>query len=627
VLVKPPIAALRGLAPFARTHPRAHGLVGWWPFGEGAGTIAEDFSGYGHHGTLTNMTLSSAWADGPQGTQLVFDGSDDFVLVPNTTLLTLENTDAFTIMAWIKKTAVAGNDAILQKNQTVHPYQGFSFVVQSSGKLRLELINNVDLNAIFIDGSGASTSVDDNILHHVAATYTGSSTAAGVDLWVDGVAQPKTVNQDNLSASIQNTIACNIGRWPGGDDYYVGGMSEIRLYRYRTFSRQELLTFVQAPFLEYQEALASIRRVWAFQGAAAQADAITEGALTGDAVTALAALVASLTEGARAGETWATTLLAQATLAEGALTGETFAALLTRPATLTEGGTAGDALAALAALLATVLEGALAGETLTALARLRATLAEGATAGDALAALMAAQATLADGAIAGDVFAFLGAAQAAITEGALAGETIAALAQLLATVAEGATAGETLAGLMHALAQFTEGATAGESFVGVVGGALVGAITGGSRAGENFAVALTAFATAIEGAVAGEAFAGVAVRFSAIIDGILAGDTWQEALTRSGIVSEGAQAGDIITTVARRKPLFTEGVLAGDTWQGLYHGQATWIEGSRAGDTFSFPTEVGLVLGAITFSAAVAGTLQSRPAVSGTLRINQEEVQ
>jgi hypothetical protein len=57
-----------------------NGLVGCWPFIEGCGWCAHDFSGYGSHGTLTSMTPAIDWLRGPNA--LDFDGSNDSVEVP-----------------------------------------------------------------------------------------------------------------------------------------------------------------------------------------------------------------------------------------------------------------------------------------------------------------------------------------------------------------------------------------------------------------------------------------------------------------------------------------------------------------------------------------------------------------
>jgi hypothetical protein len=51
-----------------------NGLVGWWKFDEGSGTVAYDSSGNGNDGNLTN---GPTWTTGKIGGALSFDGVND----------------------------------------------------------------------------------------------------------------------------------------------------------------------------------------------------------------------------------------------------------------------------------------------------------------------------------------------------------------------------------------------------------------------------------------------------------------------------------------------------------------------------------------------------------------------
>ena len=62
-------------------HP---GLIAWWNFDEGSGTIAGDMSGNGNIGTLNGAT----WVSGKYETALIFDGATNYVNVPTTNMLT-----------------------------------------------------------------------------------------------------------------------------------------------------------------------------------------------------------------------------------------------------------------------------------------------------------------------------------------------------------------------------------------------------------------------------------------------------------------------------------------------------------------------------------------------------------
>jgi len=77
-------------------HP---GLVGWWRFDEGSGTVAGDSSGNGNDGTVYGTT----WVDGKYGKALSFDGIDDYVNIPASA--SLQSFDEFSISFWMYPTA------------------------------------------------------------------------------------------------------------------------------------------------------------------------------------------------------------------------------------------------------------------------------------------------------------------------------------------------------------------------------------------------------------------------------------------------------------------------------------------------------------------------------------------
>lgn len=60
--------------------------VGLWNFTEGSGTIIKDYSGNGNNGTLTNFPVSPWVNNTPIGGGLTYDGTDDYINIPNNSL-------------------------------------------------------------------------------------------------------------------------------------------------------------------------------------------------------------------------------------------------------------------------------------------------------------------------------------------------------------------------------------------------------------------------------------------------------------------------------------------------------------------------------------------------------------
>jgi hypothetical protein len=84
------------------------GLVGWWRFNEGSGTLARDDSGKANNGTLTGGPV---WTTGKYGNGLSFDGSNDFVTIPHNSAL---EPSQISVSGWLKTTS-AGISVIVGK--------------------------------------------------------------------------------------------------------------------------------------------------------------------------------------------------------------------------------------------------------------------------------------------------------------------------------------------------------------------------------------------------------------------------------------------------------------------------------------------------------------------------------
>ena len=84
---------------------KLQGLVGYWPFDEGSGTIVKDYSGNGNNGTLCNGSTCGVqgptWTTGKVGGALSFDGVDDYVYIPYSLSLNLPRNNE-SVFLWIK---------------------------------------------------------------------------------------------------------------------------------------------------------------------------------------------------------------------------------------------------------------------------------------------------------------------------------------------------------------------------------------------------------------------------------------------------------------------------------------------------------------------------------------------
>lgn len=87
---------------------------------------------------------------------------------------------------------------------------GYEMVISSAGNFYVRIIHDNSANqSVYVSANG--TNLQDSKWHMLGASYDGSSTAAGVTLYIDGVAQTPTVIQDTLTASSVSTGPFMVG--------------------------------------------------------------------------------------------------------------------------------------------------------------------------------------------------------------------------------------------------------------------------------------------------------------------------------------------------------------------------------------------------------------------------------
>src|SRR5574343_1084076 len=120
-----------------------------------------------------------------------FGGTDEYVTMGD--VLNFERTDSFSISCWFKTTGT--NSAHLVTKRNASPiYQGRQFYISASGALYFSLINDWSIgNRLQVY---TTTAWNNGAWHHVVATYDGSSTAAGVKIYVDNVLQTLIIEFD-----------------------------------------------------------------------------------------------------------------------------------------------------------------------------------------------------------------------------------------------------------------------------------------------------------------------------------------------------------------------------------------------------------------------------------------------
>ncbi len=179
------------------------GLVGWWNFDEGSGTVAHDAAGFPNNGTLVG---NPTWVPGKAGTALHFSTQNDYVKVLNHPELTFGSGD-FSILFWSRSMGTGGPGVSKQSGYIIAP--------QHSGW------NNIDFFfLVIVDSSGLQTQVgpyfpapvNDGQWHYLAVVVTRVAGPPAFRAFLDG---------SSFWSSSSTAVA--LYDWPG--DFYIGRAS------------------------------------------------------------------------------------------------------------------------------------------------------------------------------------------------------------------------------------------------------------------------------------------------------------------------------------------------------------------------------------------------------------------
>ena len=210
----------------------ASGLAGQWSF-DGKQTVwtsstaatTLDTSGNNNTGTLTSMSQSTSPIIGKIGQGLYFDGSNDYVNVPDAASLRVGSPN-FTFAAWIKPSSVSGCGADLVPNCIVfNKENSYEWAISNTSKINWAIRNtspgwawvNSGLTAL----SGEWT--------HIVITYNGSNVITYKNGGASTNSQAGSGNVDNTT--YQNALRIGARSAPGAaTSFFPGSIDDVRIY-------------------------------------------------------------------------------------------------------------------------------------------------------------------------------------------------------------------------------------------------------------------------------------------------------------------------------------------------------------------------------------------------------------
>ncbi len=220
------------VSPVISCTPTDDYLVAYWNLDEGVGSTLTDMSTYDNGGSVNGAawTMSGPTLAFTTPYALSFDGVDDRVTVADDTDLDFGTNDAFSAAAWMNAGPLTGNfQTIVHKiDDTTSDRNGY-LLTYNEGTLEVWIIADADVNNLIRVPASAPVAIDE--WHHVGFTYDGSSTAAGVRIYIDGVDMTGAPLIDALSGSILNAKPFEMGyRSDAFAQPFSGMLDDVRVY-------------------------------------------------------------------------------------------------------------------------------------------------------------------------------------------------------------------------------------------------------------------------------------------------------------------------------------------------------------------------------------------------------------
>jgi hypothetical protein len=193
----------------------SNGLVAYWSFDDGSGSVLHDQTSGGHNGTITGAT----WIDGVSGSALDFDASADRVVFSSPVL----NQAPYTLCTWVRAASISSTSRYILSNggQTRTGYGIYLYMdinkwifgcYDDAGHGGAARMAATSTDWVFLCGSWNGSYSADAIKLYVNAQL---ATESEFGWWDNGAAQ-------NLAIGSPSNMLTSYG--------WLGAIDEVRIY-------------------------------------------------------------------------------------------------------------------------------------------------------------------------------------------------------------------------------------------------------------------------------------------------------------------------------------------------------------------------------------------------------------
>jgi hypothetical protein len=230
------------------------GLVGYWKFDEGLGTMAYDSSGYNNNGTIYGANYTIGKIKGA----LEFDGADDYVYVPPSEELDIVKELA--LEAWVKlDRAPPGNAILVFKTPDTSGYNLMQYGMDIGGvtgfyERRIAFYVS-KTTAPYWHSVISNQALDIGKWYHIVATY--SSSDYKVTIYINGAKDIEADFPIDIDSHPSDPVLIGGRKYTDYAYFMPGIIDEVKIYN-RTLSAEEVLAeYLRAPLATQKVILSS----------------------------------------------------------------------------------------------------------------------------------------------------------------------------------------------------------------------------------------------------------------------------------------------------------------------------------------------------------------------------------
>lgn len=191
------------------------------PLHDGGKTVGFEFRG--QHADAP-LPPTAEWRPGRLGPHAVYLNQGAILEVPGAG--DFDNGQPFSYSAWVKLPANDGSGAVLARMNEDQDFRGWDLWVEGR-RVGAHIINKWPVNAVKVV---TRDQLPADQWTHITIVYDGSSKAAGVRVYVNGVSQPTNVQADSLNATIRNEVPFKIGQRHKSAPLSGATIEDVRIY-------------------------------------------------------------------------------------------------------------------------------------------------------------------------------------------------------------------------------------------------------------------------------------------------------------------------------------------------------------------------------------------------------------